>query len=83
LKRNWREEKQFSSFAYRIEAVRILGLVQSLNHTLDLDHERLLETLDACLAAFFTHLPASQREAYRGGGDVDEMIFQAQMIVYL
>ncbi|KAL1962606.1 hypothetical protein VTN77DRAFT_9320 [Rasamsonia byssochlamydoides] len=85
LRQNWSTQngKQFSSFAYRIEAVRILGMVLALGQSSELDSELQAETVDACLAGWFLHLPASRREPLLSNGRVDEMLFQAQMIIYI
>lgn len=91
LRQNWSlasENYRFSSFAYRVEAVRILRMVLALlrhrSSGFD-DEDKEIETLDACLVGTLLHLPRSRLEPYgsNGNDDFDEMTFQIQMIVYL
>lgn len=77
------EERRFPSSAYRIQAVRVLGMVMELNRSLDIDLDTQIETIDAVLAALLMQLPSSQRDAYGSHCGLDEMTFQAQMTSYL
>ncbi|KAL2214933.1 hypothetical protein M432DRAFT_164331 [Thermoascus aurantiacus ATCC 26904] len=74
------EERDFSSFCYRIEAVRILGRVVAMQDALEGQQEKV-EAIDARIASWFHHLPESKSEIMRPDGSVDEMMFQATMIV--
>ncbi|KAN0075158.1 hypothetical protein V8E54_007769 [Elaphomyces granulatus] len=83
------QENEFSSFAYRIEAMRLLGTVLDLLGTvLDLppssrlENELDVETVDAGLVAWFRRLPASKHESMWDDDAFDEMLFQAQMIIH-
>ncbi|KAH1520393.1 hypothetical protein KXX06_008639 [Aspergillus fumigatus] len=73
------EERDFSSYTYRIEAVRILGRVVAIQEMLE-GQEDHVEAVDARINSFFHHLPESKAELLRPDGSVDEMMFQAKMI---
>src|SRR5690606_29876917 len=90
----------FSSFAYRVEAVRILGQVLSAqtpspssppggpggpggglnNPSPALDDPRS-DAADASLTNWFLHLPEPKKELVQADGKVDEMLFQAHMVI--
>lgn len=74
------EERDFSSYAYRIEAVRILGRVVTAQQMLEGQQDHV-EAIDARIASWFHHLPESKVELMRPDGSVDEIMFQASMIV--
>jgi hypothetical protein len=66
----------FSSFAYRIAAIRNLGRVLQLQRILF----TVVDQLDAYLVNWNLHLPDSKKLAIDCDGNVDEMLFQGQMI---
>lgn len=74
------EEIQFSSFCYRIEAVRILSRVLSIAGT-DEIHEDQIQAVDNALAGWAHHLPPAKTDIVNSFGEVDEMLFQAHMII--
>ncbi|KAH8700137.1 C6 transcription factor [Talaromyces proteolyticus] len=74
------EDFDFSSYSYRIEAVRILGRVVSLSETPN-GHQEMVESVDARIASWFHHLPESKSELMLADGTVDEMMFQAKMVI--
>ena len=76
------EEKVFSSFCYRIEAVRLLGRVLTITGTQGV-HRDLVQAADNALAAFIHHLPRSKSEAeiVSTFGELDELMFQAHIII--
>jgi hypothetical protein len=74
------EDIDFSSFSYRIEAVRILGRVVSLSEMVT-GQQELVESVDARIVSWFHHLPESKMELMLADGTVDEMMFQAKMII--
>ena len=77
------QENEFSSFAYRIEAARLLGAVLALDPSSRLENEPAVETADAGLVAWFRRLPASKHESmWEDDTTFDEMLFQAQMIIH-
>ena len=69
----------FSSASYRIEAVHILSHVLSLAET---DDEDRFSSSDAQLTSWQHHIPASKSEILDQDGNVDEMMFQAHMIIH-
>lgn len=74
------EERDFSSYCYRIEAVRILGRVVAVQDMIEGQQDHV-EAIDARVTSWFHHLPESKSELLRPDGSVDEMMFQATMIV--
>ncbi|THC97913.1 hypothetical protein EYZ11_002611 [Aspergillus tanneri] len=74
------EERDFSSFTYRVEAVRILGRVVAIQDMVEGQQDHV-EAIDARITSWFHHLPESKAELLRPDGSVDEMMFQATMIV--
>lgn len=76
------EETVFSSFCYRIEAVRLLGRVLSITGKHGVQREQV-QAADNALAAFLHHLPPTKREPeiINLSGEVDCLMFQAHMIV--
>ncbi|KAJ5128032.1 hypothetical protein N7448_008811 [Penicillium atrosanguineum] len=74
------EERDFSSYSYRIEAVRILGRVVATQEMVEGQQDHV-EAIDARIASWFHHLPESKAELLRPDGSVDEIMFQATMIV--
>ncbi|RJE24377.1 transcription factor [Aspergillus sclerotialis] len=74
------EERDFSSYCYRIEAIRILGRVVAVQDMIEGQQDHV-EAIDARVTSWFHHLPESKSELLRPDGSVDEMMFQATMIV--
>ncbi|CEJ57987.1 hypothetical protein PMG11_06660 [Penicillium brasilianum] len=74
------DERDFSSYSYRIEAVRILGRVVATQEMVEGQQDHV-EAIDARIASWFLHLPESKSELMRPDGSVDEIMFQATMIV--
>lgn len=86
LHNNWFDANTahtFSSFAYRVEATRIMGMVLALNGSLNDVDDVQVETIDAHLSSLVMQLPVSQRAVYGTYRTFDEMRFQAQMITSL
>lgn len=76
------EDITFSSFSYRIEAVRILGRVVSLSESASgQQQQEEVESVDARIASWFHHIPDSKMELMRPDGTMDEMMFQARMVI--
>ncbi len=69
----------FSSFAYRIAAIRNLGRILQLQHIIFQD-DPIIDKIDAYLVNWSLHLPDSKKLSIGSDGHVDEMLFQAQMI---
>ncbi|KAJ5894853.1 hypothetical protein N7495_006544 [Penicillium taxi] len=74
------EDRDFSSYAYRIEAVRVLGRVVATQEMTE-GQQNHVEAIDARIASWFHHLPESKMELLRPDGSVDEIMFQATMII--
>jgi hypothetical protein len=72
----------WSSFAYEVEAVRIMhNILQS--RTVDQRfNDADVEALDASLSGFQFSLPLSKRDLAERDGKIDEVLFAAQMIVH-
>ena len=71
---------EWSSFAYRIEAMRILSMV------LDITDELVQSRPDAtesAISSFLLSLPASKRDGLQKNGEVDEVMSCALMIIHL
>lgn len=72
----------WSSFAYEVEAVRLLhNVLQSRIHDQTFSDAEV-EALDASLSGFQYSLPLSKRDLAERDGKVDEVLFAAQMIVH-
>lgn len=74
------DEKQFSSFCYRIEAVRILARVLALAGSSEV-HQDQVQAVDNALAGWAHHLPPAKADIINIFGEVDEILFQAHMII--
>ncbi|KAJ5584828.1 transcriptional regulator family: Fungal Specific TF [Penicillium hispanicum] len=74
------EERDFSSYCYRIEALRILGRVVATQE-ITTGQQDQVEAIDARIASWFHHLPDSKLELLRPDGSVDEIMFQATMMI--
>ncbi|KJK68152.1 specific transcription factor domain protein [Aspergillus parasiticus SU-1] len=74
------EEIAFSSFSYRIEAVTILCRVLVLNRLRDY-HRDHLQAIENALVSWVNHLPSRKLDIVDSYGNVDEMIFQAHLII--
>ncbi|RDL30689.1 uncharacterized protein BP5553_10034 [Venustampulla echinocandica] len=74
------EEREFSSFCYRIEAVRILSRVISVAGTNSL-HIDQVQAIDNVIAGWTHHLTPAKADIINHYGEGDELLFQAHMIV--
>ncbi|KAL4968103.1 Zn(II)2Cys6 transcription factor [Aspergillus stella-maris] len=82
LQTDWTLGQEFSAFAYRISAVQELGRVLELNRSLEDISDPQIETNDAHLTSSLRALPPLHADGYDSSCH-DEMVFQAQMILYL
>jgi hypothetical protein len=73
------EDVTFSSFAYRIAALRNMGKILRLQQVTFQD-DPIIDQTDAYLVNWGLHLPESKKLAVDGAGQLDEMLFQAQMV---
>ncbi|KAF3119542.1 hypothetical protein TWF703_003296 [Orbilia oligospora] len=74
------DNRPFSSYAYRVEAVRILGQVLACGGSDNPDDPRV-DSADTSLVNWMLHLPAGKKELVDKDGRVDEMLFQAHMVI--
>ncbi|KAL4796647.1 hypothetical protein BDV19DRAFT_360714 [Aspergillus venezuelensis] len=82
LRNDWTLGQEFSAFAYRISAVQELSRVLELNRSLEEISDAQIETIDAHLTSSLRALPPLHAKGY-DSSCLDEMAFQAQMILYL
>ena len=75
------DDATFSSFAYRITAIRELGNLLKLNQSFCPDSSEIVLAVDASLTNWLLHLPESKTTPLDENGRVDEMMFQAHMII--
>ncbi|KAI9729733.1 MAG: hypothetical protein M1834_006684 [Cirrosporium novae-zelandiae] len=73
---------KFSSFAYRIEAIHILADIIILGQDPYNNNDNEVRLVDEALANWFLLLPPSKKEIIDENGDIDEMLFQAHMIIH-
>lgn len=71
----------YSSFSYRIDAARILARVLVLNG-LPAMHQDHLQAVINALISWVNHLPPNKVDIVDMYGNVDEMLFQAHIIIY-
>ncbi|PTU16890.1 hypothetical protein P175DRAFT_0512716 [Aspergillus ochraceoroseus IBT 24754] len=72
---------RYSSYSYRIEAVRILARVLVLN-SLPETHNDHLQALVNALVSWVNHLPRDKVDVVDKYGNVDEMLFQAHITIH-
>lgn len=72
----------YSSFTYRIAALRNLGkvLASLVSRQVMMPDDGAILRLDAHLVNWRLHLPESKKECISSDGQLDEMLFQAHMI---
>ncbi|OHE95513.1 hypothetical protein CORC01_09246 [Colletotrichum orchidophilum] len=75
------DDRQFSSFAYRILAGRNLGKFMRVPPIFGPDDENLAR-IEALLTNWRLHLPLSKKDALNQKLQLDEMIFQASMMTH-
>ncbi|GAB7355585.1 hypothetical protein MBLNU459_g6053t1 [Dothideomycetes sp. NU459] len=74
------EELLFSSYCYRIEAIRITARVLALAGANNA-HKDEVQAVDNALAGWAHHLPVSKVDITDPHGEVDHMILQAHFII--
>lgn len=75
------EDREFSSFAYRIQCAQNLGKLMRVPHVLGPDDENLTR-IETLLTNWRLHLPASKKDSFDKNGRLDEMMFQAHMMTH-
>lgn len=74
------EDIEFSSSCYRIEAVQILSRVLAIANVEA--HPDEVQAIDNSLAAWTHYVPPEKRDLISNSGEVDEMLFQARMVIH-
>ena len=74
-------EVQYSSYTYRILAIRELGKLLALNESFCPDSSEIVIRLDTALNNWVLHLPEGKKDPIDANGRIDEMMFQAHMII--
>ncbi|KAI1293090.1 hypothetical protein F5Y03DRAFT_14422 [Xylaria venustula] len=73
------EDREFSSFAYRVASIRNLGRMMRLPGS-GFSPEESVDKVESLLSNWRLHLPKSKRSCLNKDGQLDEMMFQAFMI---
>lgn len=73
------EDREFSSFAYRVLCARNLGKFMRVPPIFGPEDENLAK-IETLLTNWRLHLPAAKRDALQKNGQLDEMMFQAHMM---
>ena len=71
----------FSSYCYRIEAIRIVDRVMSLTASDDASPDSV-QAVDNAIASWRYNLPPNQSDVINLSGEVDEMLFQAHVYMH-
>ena len=74
-------DEVFSSYAYRIDAIRILGSILILGNVAEQIDMELLNAADRQVTNWVLHLPACKSKTAGDDAVPDEMLFQAHMII--
>ena len=75
------EPYNYSSEAYKIEAVRLLGKVVNISSEIVSPNDEQVESLDAQLANFILSLPPEKRYTIERDGKCDEILFSAHNLI--
>lgn len=75
------DDREFSSFSYRILCARNLGKFMRTPPIYGPEDENL-GRIEALLTNWRLHLPSSKRDALHKSGQLDEMMFQAHMMLH-
>jgi hypothetical protein len=75
------EDREFSSFAYRIAAARNLGRFMRVPPMMFPEDENVAK-IEAMLSNWRMHLPPSKRDDLNKHCQLDEMMFQAHYIIH-
>lgn len=75
------EPYDYSSEAYKIEAVRLLGKVVNISSDIVSPNDEQVESLDGQLANFILSLPPEKRYTIERDGKCDEILFSAHNLI--
>ncbi|KAI1175795.1 N-terminal binuclear Zn cluster-containing/DNA binding domain-containing protein [Nemania sp. FL0916] len=73
------EDREFSSFAYRVASIRNLGRMMRLPSS-GFSPEETVDKVESYLSNWRLHVPKPKRDCLNKDGGLDEMMFQAYMI---
>lgn len=74
---------KWSSFAYRIEAMRILRRVLDINSDKIASLSTQVDAASASVSSFLLSIPPEKRDGLKNDGEVDEIMACALMIIHL
>jgi hypothetical protein len=74
------QDLSFSSYAYLIDSVRILGTIISID-IMDPLQLRAIDNADARLVNWKLHLPHHKKDVVSRTGVVDEVLLRAHMVI--
>ncbi|KAL7921451.1 hypothetical protein ACQKWADRAFT_321480 [Trichoderma austrokoningii] len=74
-------DESFSSFAYLIDAARILGTTLAAGDTANESPYSLVKNAEANLMSWNLYLPQTKRDPVRRNGTIDEILFKAHMVM--
>jgi hypothetical protein len=79
------DETVFSSFAYLIGAVRCTALaISTVPKAANKDDSlRMIQAADSALTGWLLLLPKTQKQVMSKAGEIDELIFQAHMLIHV
>lgn len=75
------EDREFSSFTYRIAAIRNLGRMMRMPQIM-YPGDDTISRIEALLTNWRLHLPESKRDDLNKNCKLDEMMFQAHFITH-
>ncbi|KAL6852088.1 hypothetical protein J3F83DRAFT_756902 [Trichoderma novae-zelandiae] len=75
------DDKGFSSYAYLIDATRILGTTLAAGDIANKYAYSLVGNAEANLMSWELHLPRSKRDPVQPDGTIDEVLFKAHMTI--
>jgi hypothetical protein len=71
----------FSSFTYLIDSARLLALVFHVAHETGESFDMVVSNIDTKLVGWTLNLPKEKQQLVGDGGKVDELIFQAHVLI--
>ncbi|KAL6692384.1 hypothetical protein J3F84DRAFT_383856 [Trichoderma pleuroticola] len=74
-------DESFSSFAYLIDATRILGTTLAAGDIANTSAYCLVKNAEANLMSWDLHLPHAKRDPVQSDGTLDEVLFKAHMAI--
>jgi hypothetical protein len=79
------EDMSFSSFAYLIGAVKCAALAISISPKVVAkeDSEEMIQSADSIIDGWSLLLPANRKQVMTKAGDIDELMFQAHMVIHV